>query len=306
MNNRLVVLRYYDENPQRIDKFLAARLPELSRSRLQALIRDGLVTLDGQIARKGGQLVDFNTTVEVQIPAREQTQLLPEKIPLDIIFENKDVLVINKPAGIVVHPSAGHSSGTLVHAVLAHAPDIEGIGGKERPGVVHRLDKDTSGIILMAKNDTSHRWLQNQFRAHKAIKTYLALVDGKPPTAKGRVEAPIGRDPTNRKKMAIVPPNKGRQAISEYRSLKIFPKHTLLEVRPITGRTHQIRIHLSFLGCPVVGDRVYGRRHPSLDLDRQFLHAARLDIRLPGEKDTRAFEAPVPKDLERLLEEFNK
>lgn len=306
MNNRLVVLRYDDENPQRIDKFLAARLPELSRSRLQALIRDGLVTLDGQIARKGGQLVDFNTTVEVQIPAREQTQLLPEKIPLDIIFENKDVLVINKPAGIVVHPSAGHSSGTLVHAVLAHAPDIEGIGGKERPGVVHRLDKDTSGIILMAKNDTSHRWLQNQFRAHKAIKTYLALVDGKPPTAKGRVEAPIGRDPTNRKKMAIVPPNKGRQAISEYRSLKIFPKHTLLEVRPITGRTHQIRIHLSFLGCPVVGDRVYGRRHPSLDLDRQFLHAARLDIRLPGEKDTRAFEAPVPKDLERLLEEFNK
>jgi 23S rRNA pseudouridine1911/1915/1917 synthase len=306
LNQSQVVLHFDEENPQRLDKFLAASLPQFSRTRLQALIRDGLVTVDAQTARKGGQMLAFGTTIEVLIPPQKPTDLVPEELPLDIVYENKDLLVINKPPGMVVHPSAGHSSGTLVHAALAHAPDIEGIGGEERPGVVHRLDKDTSGLILMAKNDTSHRWLQNQFRTRQVIKTYLALVDDKPPTAQGRVEAPIGRDPSHRKRMAIVPLNKGRQATSEYRTIGTFPHHTLLEVHPITGRTHQIRLHMAFLGCPVVGDRVYGRRNPSLGLDRHFLHAARMTIRLPGEKEPRTFEAPMPEDLELVLEDLRK
>jgi 23S rRNA pseudouridine1911/1915/1917 synthase len=306
LNNRQFVIRFDNENPQRIDKFLATKLPELSRTRLQALIKDGQVTIDGQIVRKGGQLVSFNNSVAVTIPPQKQTELIPEEYPLDIIFENKDILVINKPSGMVVHPSAGHNSGTLVHAVLAHAPHIEGIGGEGRPGVVHRLDKDTSGLILMAKNDLSHRWLQNQFRTRQVGKIYLALVDGKPPTAQGRVEAPIGRDPTQRKKMAIVSPQKGRLATSEYKTIKAYARHTLLEVHPITGRTHQIRLHMAFLSCPVVGDRVYGRRNPSLELDRHFLHAFRLIIRLPGESKPDTFEAPMPEDLKRLLEELSK
>jgi len=306
LNNRQIVLHFNDPNPQRLDKFLAQSLPEFSRTRLQAFIRDGLVRVDGETAQKGGQALGLGSSIEVDVPPQKQAELVPEEVELDLIYENKDLLVVNKPPGMVVHPSAGHGSGTLVHAALAHAPDIEGVGGEQRPGVVHRLDKDTSGLILLAKNDASHRWLQNQFRARQVVKTYLALVDGKPPTAQGRVEAPIGRDPAHRKRMAIVPLNKGRQAISEYRTIEIFPHHTLLEIKPITGRTHQIRLHMAFLDCPVVGDRVYGRRNPSLKLDRHFLHAARLTVLLPGENEHRTFEAPIPEDLELTLEELRK
>jgi 23S rRNA pseudouridine1911/1915/1917 synthase len=166
---------------------------------------------------------------------------------------------------------------------------------------VHRLDKDTSGLILLAKNDAAHLWLQNQFRSRRAEKTYLALVDGAPPTSRGRVEAAIGRDVRDRKRMAVVPEGKGRGAVSEYSTLKAYRDHTLLEVHPVTGRTHQIRLHLAFLGCPVVGDRIYGKRHPSLPLKRQFLHAARLRLVLPGEKELRQFEAPLPAELVEIL-----
>jgi 23S rRNA pseudouridine1911/1915/1917 synthase len=207
---------------------------------------------------------------------------------------------------MVVHPAAGHATGTLVHAALAHAPEMEGVGGEVRPGVVHRLDKNTSGLILLAKNDLSHRWLQDQFRLRKTNKTYLALVDGRPPTPHGRIEAPIGRDPSQRKQMAIVSASKGRDAVSEYRTLESFDEHTLLEVHPITGRTHQIRLHAAFVGCPVVGDTVYGRRKPTLPLKRHFLHAARLEIRLRNEKKPHTFEAPLPDELERILEQLRK
>ena len=193
-----------------------------------------------------------------------------------------------------------------MHAALAHSPDINGIGGEKRPGVVHRLDKNTSGLILLAKNDTAHRWLQNQFRARQVEKTYLALVDGAPPTSRGRVEAAIGRDTKQRKTMTVLPPGKGRQATTEYFAQETFPEHTLLEVHPITGRTHQIRVHLSFLGCPVAGDTVYGRRQPSLPLHRHFLHAARLVIRLPGEAEPQTFEAALPEELARVLEQLRR
>jgi 23S rRNA pseudouridine1911/1915/1917 synthase len=287
---------------QRLDKFLVDRLPELSRSRIQALIKDGFVTVDGDFPRKAGQLLETRSIIRVDVPDAKPSDLEPEAIPLDIVFENGDVLVVNKPAGMVVHPSAGHSTGTLVHAALAHSPEMEGVGGEQRPGVVHRLDKDTSGLILLAKNDRAHRWLQDQFRQRKVQKTYLALVDGAPPTPTGRIEAPIGRDVRERRKMAVVTPRKGRQAVSEYKTLEAFTAHTLLEIHPITGRTHQIRLHLAFLGCPVAGDTVYGKRHSSIPIERHFLHATRLRLRLQGETEPRTFEAPLPNELVQVLE----
>lgn len=285
----------------RLDKFLVSRLVEFSRSRLQALIRDGFVMVDGKVTTKTGTVLVAGQKVEIHIPAPEPSDLIPEDIPLAVVFENLDLMVINKPAGMVVHPAAGHSSGTLVHAALAHAPELEGIGGEKRPGIVHRLDKDTSGLILIAKNDRAHRWLQDQFRLRKVKKVYLALVDGFPPTPTGRIEAYIGRDPNHRKKMAIVSAQKGREAVTEYRTVETFTKHTLIEAHPLTGRTHQIRLHLAFLGCPIVGDTIYGHRKQTLELPRHFLHAARLTIQLPGEEKARTFEAALPAELEELL-----
>ncbi|HNO95322.1 MAG TPA: RluA family pseudouridine synthase, partial [Anaerolineales bacterium] len=179
-------------------------------------------------------------------------------------------------------------------------------GGEERPGLVHRLDKETSGLIILAKNERAHNWLQDQFRLRKVEKTYLALVDGKPPTPAGRVEAPIGRDPSHRKKMAIVSPGKGREAVSEYKTLESFRHHTLLEFHPHTGRTHQIRLHCQFLGCPIVGDSVYGKRTNTATIDRHFLHAFRLKIILPNEKQPRMFEAELPEELKAVLEEVKR
>jgi 23S rRNA pseudouridine1911/1915/1917 synthase len=270
------------------------------------LIDDGLVTIDGVSARKAGQMVEAPACVQIRIPPPMPTSIEPQAIPLDILYENENLLVVNKPAGMVVHPAAGHASGTLVNAALAHDPDLEGIGGEQRPGVVHRLDKDTSGLILLAKNDRTQRFLQDQFRLRKIRKTYLALVDGAPPTPTGRIEAAIGRDPRDRKRMAIVMPNKGRDAASEYRTLETFPSHTLLEVHPITGRTHQIRLHLAYLNCPIVGDTIYGRRSPSLALNRHFLHAFQLVVQLPGEKQARTFEAPLPAELNDILAEIRR
>lgn len=302
MPDRLVSLQFQKENEERLDHFLVECLPEFSRSRLQGLIKEGFVKVDGLAAQKSGQKLERGDSVEVRIPPPVPSNLQPEDIPLDIIFENDDLLVINKPAGMVVHPSAGHETGTLVHAVLGYAPGIEGIGGEERPGIVHRLDKETSGLILVAKNERAHRFLQDQFRLRQVEKVYLALVDGAPPTPSGRVEAPIGRDPAHRMKMAIQPPGKGRAAVSEYRTLESLGEHTLLEVHPLTGRTHQIRLHCAFLNCPIVGDTIYGRRHKTLPIKRHFLHALRLSVKLPGEETPRTFEAPLPVDLKELLE----
>lgn len=300
--DRSIVFQFRQKTPQRLDKFLVACLPQYSRSYLQGLIKEGFVLVDRVPARKAGQLLEGEVEVEIRIPAVAPSELLPEAIPLDVLFENKDVLVVNKPAGMVVHPAAGHTSGTLVHAALAHVPDLEGVGGERRPGVVHRLDKHTSGVILLAKNDAAHRWLQEQFRMRRVEKSYIALVDGRPPTPFGRIEIPLGRNPAQRKQMAVAPQTKGREAISEYRTLETFPQHTLLEVHPLTGRTHQIRVHLSFLGCPVVGDTIYGRKRASLPLGRHFLHAASLKVVLPGESQPRSFEAPLPAELLQVLE----
>ncbi len=286
---------------ERLDKVLVSRLPEFSRSRLQALIKAGAVQVDRQIVTKTGTMVEPGSLVQVVIPQIQPSELSPEAIPLDIVFENRDLILINKPAGMVVHPSAGHDTGTLVHAVLAYAPNLEGVGGEQRPGIVHRLDKETSGLILVAKNDRAHRFLQEQFRRREVKKMYLTLVDGKPPTPEGKIDAPIARDSVQRKRMAVVPPGKGRNAVTDYYTRESFNNHTLLEVFPLTGRTHQIRLHMAFINCPVVGDRVYGRRKPSLQINRHFLHAARISLRLPGENETRTFEAGLPDELLTIL-----
>lgn len=302
VSERQVNLTFTGPEPQRLDKFLVASLPEFSRTRLQALIEAGLVIVNGTPARKGGQMIEAPIHIGVTIPATQPTDLIPESIPLEIIFENDNLMILNKPAGMVVHPSPGHDSGTLVHAALAHAPEMDGVGGELRPGVVHRLDRDTSGLIILAKNDTTHHWLQNQFRDRQVSKVYLALVDGHPPTPNGRVEAAIGRNTTHRQLMTVVEDDQGRDAITKYRTIEVFPHHTLLEAHPITGRTHQIRVHMKFLGCPVAGDTMYGRKKPSLPLERHFLHAARLTLKLPGESEPRTFEAPLPPELAQVLE----
>jgi len=307
LSDRLVNFQFPEgAASERLDKFLVTCLPEFSRARLQGLISDGFVIVNGKAARKGGQQIVHGMRVEIRIPPPEPTDLVPEAIPLQILFENDDLLVVNKPAGMVVHPAAGHATGTLVHAVLAHVPNISGIGGEKRPGVVHRLDKDTSGIILVAKNDVAHHWLQDQFRLRRTKKVYLALVDGLPPTPEGRVEAAIGRNSTHRKLMGVTEANKGREAVSEYFTRETFPKHTLLEVHPLTGRTHQIRVHLAFIGCPVTADVVYGHRKATIPLTRHFLHAWKLTIILPGETLPRTFEAPLAPELGQVLDSLRE
>jgi 23S rRNA pseudouridine1911/1915/1917 synthase len=302
MKEEPITLLNRNEDTIRLDKFLAEHLERYSRSFIQKIISEGGVSLDGFPIYKKSEPVHPGAEVEIIIPPTEETTLIPEIIPLDILFENKDLIVVNKPAGMVVHPSLGHTKGTLVQAVLGYAPEIEGVGGVKRPGLVHRLDQDTSGVILLAKNDQTHQFLQEQFRSRVVEKIYLALVEGQPPSAQGRVEVAIGRDPKHRQQMAAVVERDGKEAISEFFTLEVFPDHTLLKVSILTGRTHQIRIHMAFLGCPVVGDLVYGRKKATLPVERQFLHAFRLSIQLPGEKNKRTFEAPLPADLATVLD----
>jgi 23S rRNA pseudouridine1911/1915/1917 synthase len=301
MANEAQLHSFTNQLAERLDKVLALQLPDYSRSRFQNLIKGGHVYVDQELVTKSGFNLAGGEKIQIDIPAPENTDLKPEKIPIDVLFEDSNVIVVNKSAGMVVHPSLGHPSGTLINAVLAHAPDIQGIGGEIRPGLVHRLDRDTSGTIILAKNEKTLNLLQRQFADRQVEKNYLALVEGHPPSNSGRIEAPIGRDPRKRKQMAVVPLGNGREAISEYRVRENFLKHALLDVTILTGRTHQIRVHLAFLGVPIVADPLYGHRKPSLQLDRHFLHAASLIIRIPGERIERRFDAPLPPELETEL-----
>jgi 23S rRNA pseudouridine1911/1915/1917 synthase len=284
----------------RVDKYVSEHVPDLSRAAVQRLINDGRILVNGSQVKASYRL-EPGDSISVVIPPPEKAEIAAEAIPLDVVYEDGDILVVNKPAGMVVHPAYGHHSGTLVNAVLAHAPDLAGVGGELRPGIVHRLDKDTSGLIVVAKSDVALRNLQEQFKGREVKKVYLALVEGHlaPPT--GLIDAPIGRDPRARKKMAVVSRG-GRAAQTEYRVLETYDEHTLVEAHPLTGRTHQIRIHLAFIGRPIVGDPVYGFRKQRLKVPRLFLHAARLGFRLPGSGEWREFEAPLPEDLEQVLE----
>lgn len=295
----------------RLDRWLATALPEHSRSEVQRWIKEGLVLVDNRVA-KASQKVEDGQVIDVQVPPTSETELQAEAIPLSILYEDDDLLVIDKAAGMVVHPAPGHSGGTLVNAVLYHCPQIEGVGGERRPGIVHRLDKETSGLIIVAKNDRAHRHLQEQFKARTVFKEYLALVEGHVEPAQARIVAPLGRHPTDRLRQAILPPEKGRAAVTEYRVLGYYSaaihdsnataNFTLVSVILHTGRTHQIRVHFAWRKHPVVGDTLYGYHKPRLPLDRQFLHAHRLRFRLPSTGEEKEFVAPLPAELQSLVD----
>ena len=306
METRTELLEYSQSQPERLDKFLSACFSEISRSQIRRLIIEQNVLVNHKVPRKTGQLLVQGDLVQISIPPVQPLSLVPEKISLDIIFENEHVLAVNKPAGMVVHPSAGHYSGTLVHALLGYTSFLEGIGGKMRPGIVHRLDKDTSGIILVAKSDDSYRWLQRQFKQREIEKKYLALVDGHPATPSGRIIAPIYRDKTHRKRMAIAPVGSGKPAETIYQSIQIFKDHAFLELQPLTGRTHQIRVHLSSIGSPICGDKVYGYKKPTIEINRHFLHASELTFRLPGGKKKTTLKADLPDYLKIILNKLEK
>src|SRR6267378_1802679 len=283
-----------NEAKARLDQFLAKRLSELSRSRLQHLIRDGFVRLNNSTSRPR-QIVRGGDKVEVMEPPLEKIEALPEPIPLEILFEDNDLIVINKPAGLVVHPGAGHRKHTLVNAVLNHCATLSGIGGKERPGIVHRLDKETSGCLVVAKNDTAHRELSTQFAARTVEKTYLALVAGKLRKPSGVIEEKIGRHPIHRQRMSATSP-RGRSAKTEYRVIRSSDQASLVECRLHSGRTHQIRVHLNHLGHPVLGDKIYAPRFAK-NFARQMLHAWKLGFRHPRSGECKHFEAPLPADF---------
>jgi len=275
----------------RLDTYLADRIADRSRNSVQSMIRNKQVRVNGEVVAKPAFELHSGDTIRLTEIDEATTRDPSEITELDILHESDDFMVINKSPGVVVHPSPGHESGTLAQAAAAYAPELRGVGDPGREGLVHRLDKNTSGLIIFARNEATLKLLQEQFKAREVEKTYLALVDGAPPSDKGRVEAHIGRDPEHRQRFSVQA--SGREAVSEFATKERFKKHTLLEVHPITGRTHQVRIHMQFLECPVVGDTVYGRRHASLRVERQMLHAWKLA--LPGHPE---FEAPIPQDIE--------
>jgi len=289
---------------ERLDVFIARSLPELTRSRVRRLIDEGLVTIDGRRPAKAGVALEAGRRVAVTLPPPEPPELQPEAIPLRIVYEDADLLVIDKPAGLTVHPAPGHAAHTLVNALLAYCPELAGVGGEGRPGIVHRIDKDTSGLILVAKNDAAHASLARQLKARQVEKTYLALVRGRPDPPEGAIDAPVGRHPKQRKKQAVV--EGGRAARTRYRVLRALDGYSLLEVRPETGRTHQIRVHLASIGHPVAGDALYGRGATPPSLRRQFLHAHRLAFSHPRTGARLELEAPLAQDLAFVLEELQR
>lgn len=287
----------------RLDAWLAAQAPELSRARIQALMKDGRVTCGGA-AVKASAKPEQGQVIEIRVPAPVQAEPQPEDIPLDILYEDAALLVLNKPAGLVVHPAPGHADGTLVNALLHHCDDLGGVGGVERPGIVHRLDKDTSGLMMVAKSDAAMAGLVKLFQTGGITKEYLTLVHGAPPKASGTVSNLIGRHPVDRKRMAVVRCN-GRQAVTHYAVERQFKGAALVRCRIETGRTHQIRVHMQSLGCPVAGDALYGRSAADKRLPvvpaRQMLHAARLAFAHPLTGAALTFDAPLPVDFAAVL-----
>ena len=297
--DRVIELTVEEDGP-RVDKHIAKALPDLSRSFLRKLLDQGRVTIHGRVPKASYKIV-AGDVITIRVPPPREVEVVPEDIPLSIVYEDADLIVVDKPAGMVVHPAHGHDRGTLVNALLAHCTDLSGIGGELRPGIVHRLDKDTSGLLVVAKNDATHQHLQQQFQQRTISKVYLALTEGVLPAVDGVIDAPVGRDPKRRKRMAVVPRG-GREARTEYHVLEFFAENTLVQVTPITGRTHQIRIHFLFIGHPLAGDPVYGHRRQRLLLNRQFLHSARIALALPSTGETVEFTSDLPDDLAVVLE----
>jgi 23S rRNA pseudouridine1911/1915/1917 synthase len=289
---------------QRLDAFLArmSLRPAMTRSMLQQLIRDGFVTVCSQV-RKSGYRLQEGDLVEVLLPPSRPSALTPEEIEFRILYEDDELVVVSKPPGLVVHPACGNETGTLVHGLLFRCGNLAGISGEQRPGIVHRLDKDTSGVMVIAKNDRAHQALATQFKDRRVEKIYRALVNGRLAEEGGRIVAPIGRHPVQRQKMAVLPAG-GREAVTNWRVLERFTANTYLEIRLETGRTHQIRVHLAHLGHPITGDPVYGGKikgGEDLKINRQCLHAFRLSFTHPLTGEWLAFQAPVWPDMEEIL-----
>lgn len=297
---------------ERLDKLITVHLHTLSRVKVQQLIKDGLVTVDGKLAKaayriEGGESITAEVA-DALINPLDAASISPQAtpIPLDVLYEDADLIAINKPAGMVVHPIAGTETDTLVNAILARWPQVANVGDPARPGIVHRLDKDTSGVILIAKTATARKSLLAQFRARTVKKRYLALVEGIPATPTGEIDAPIGRNPAQRKKMTVL--REGRKSLTHYNVLQMYDYHgskfTLIEALPQTGRTHQIRVHLAFIGHPVAGDAVYGRRKQRLRVSRQFLHAESITFQSPGSGEMLTIHAPLPAPLQAILDQL--
>ena len=297
-----------DDSGQRIDRFVAVQLPELSRARVQALIDEGAITVDGR-APKASDKPPAGAIIEVEIPDMRPSELVAEDLDLEILFEDPDLVVLFKPAGLVVHPARGHGSGTLVHGLLHAVSDLSGIGGEERPGIVHRLDKGTSGVMVVAKNDFAHRALKEQFSDHSIERRYLAVVLGGPDLVSGAIETQIGRAPSDRLRFASVEDG-GRRALTRWRMRERLGPCTLMGCRLETGRTHQVRVHMSESGWPILGDPLYRARRtapPAVaavveGLDHQLLHAYRLDFKHPRSGKRVRFEHPPPEDFQRVVE----
>jgi 23S rRNA pseudouridine1911/1915/1917 synthase len=291
-------------DPERLDRWLTANIQKLSRNRIQKLIDWEYVCLNGRLCTNKKATVQVGDRIRITIPEAKPLELTPEAIPLDILYEDEHLIIINKPAGLVVHPAPGNMSGTLVNAVLAHCGDqLLGIGGVQRPGIVHRLDKDTTGAIVVAKTDLAHSDLQAQMKAKTARREYLAVVYGAPKQATGTIDAPLGRHPGDRKKNAVVPIEKGgRQAVTHWQVEERLGNFSLLRFRLETGRTHQIRVHSTHVGMPLVGDPTYGSgRAVGVNLPGQALHAERLALRHPATGEQIVAIAPLPDHFQTLL-----
>ena len=299
MNERVIPLTV-EETGERVDKYATEHSDGITRSQIQKLIEQGCVTVNGRTA-KAGQKLAAGDEVSITIPPPPPSGLLPEEIPLKIVYEDNDLIVVDKPAGLTVHPAPGHPSGTLANAIAAHLGHTPEGGESLRPGIVHRLDKDTSGLIIVAKNAAAHAKLSEQFKSRSVTKKYLTLVKGRIQPETGVIEAAIGRDSRDRKRMAVVSELRGREAKTNYRVVEYIGDYSLLEIKPETGRTHQIRVHLAAIGFPVVGDPIYGA--PSTQLNRQFLHAAELGFRLPSSGEYVEFKSELPEDLKGELEQ---
>ena len=293
----------------RLDRALAAAVPTLSRERLKALIRSGAVETSGKPLRDPALKVRGDESFRVAVPEPQPAHNEPQDIPLNIIFEDEHLLVVDKPAGLVVHPAAGNLDGTLVNALLHHcAGKLSGIGGVARPGIVHRIDKDTSGLLVVAKTDVAHEGLARQFATHSIDRRYLAIVSGVPKTAEGKIDAPLARSATNRKKIAIVEGGRGKRAVTHWTRLHVLTDAALVECQLETGRTHQVRVHMASIGHPLVGDPVYGRSGKThgkllkeLQFHRQALHATELGFTHPVTRHRLSFSSPMPPDMQELF-----
>ncbi|MGM0602501.1 MAG: RluA family pseudouridine synthase [Bacillota bacterium] len=288
-----------EDSEQRIDKFLARKLTGKSRSYIQKLIENGSITVDGNKIHKSYEIKE-NQLIKIEISDIKKADIKAVEMDLNVIYEDKDILVLNKKPGIVVHPAPGHRNDTIVNALMAYTDDLSGINGVKRPGIVHRLDMDTSGVLIVAKNDHSHKNLVEQFKKRETEKYYLALLKGNIPYEKGKIDAPIGRDPSSRKKMAVRKRH-SKKAVSRFKIKEEFKNYTLVEVKIETGRTHQIRVHFSYMGYPVAGDKKYGNVDKKLSISRQMLHAYRLIITHPATGEKMEFRAELPDDFSDIL-----